>query len=244
MSKLLEGQVAVVTGTSGGIGRATVLALAGAGADVLGVSRTPDKDGKLAAEVDIAGGRYVHVTGDASHMDVADQAIALALDTFGHIDIVVNNAGVGHYDVITNATEALYDEIMDASMRATFLFCIAAIPHMISRGAGHLIQIASQAGIRGFPRESVYCAAKHAQVGFSRSLRRELQPQGIKVSVIEPAAVKTQFAMGRGRDAEFYADDTRFLTAEDVAQAVLFLVTQAPGTRIPEMQMISLGEPL
>ncbi|MCB2801596.1 SDR family oxidoreductase, partial [Listeria monocytogenes] len=76
------------------------------------------------------------------------------------------------------------------------------VPHMLGRGSGLIVQIASQAGIQGFPREAIYCAAKHAQVGFSRALRRELQPHGIKVGVINPAAVRTKFALGRGRDAE------------------------------------------
>ncbi len=244
MSGRLQGQVALITGSSGGIGRASVLALASEGARILGVSRGVDTDGRLGAEVAALGSRYVHLSGDARSADVAQRAAALALAEFGRIDILVNNAGVGHYDDITNATEELYDEIMDTSMRATFLFSTAVIPHMIERHSGQLIQIASQAGIQGFPREAVYCAAKHAQVGFSRALRKELQPHGIKVSAIEPAAVKTNFAMARGRDEEFYSHDDFFLTAEDVAHVVLFLATQSPGARTPELQMVSLGEPL
>lgn len=240
----LVDRVALVTGSSGGIGRATVLALAAEGALVVGVSRSPDTELSLEHQVAGLGSEYIHIQGDARESTVARLAVNKAIERFGRLDILVNNAGVGHYDDITNATEELYDEIMDTSMRATFLFTIEAVPHMVSQGSGHLIQIASQAGIQGFPREAIYCAAKHAQVGFSRALRRELQPHGIKVAAIEPAAVKTNFAINRGRDAEFYSQDGYFLTAEDVANAVVFLATQSPGSRVPELQMVSLGEPL
>ncbi|WP_448058870.1 SDR family oxidoreductase [Cellulomonas hominis] len=115
---------------------------------------------------------------------------------------------------------------------------------MIGRGTGLLVQIASQAGVQGFSREAVYCAAKHAQVGFSRALRRELQPHGIKVGVICPAAVRTNFAVGRGRDEEMLTRTDYFLRAEDVAGAVLFMATQDPGSRVTEVGMMSLGEAL
>ncbi|MDR3070159.1 MAG: SDR family oxidoreductase [Propionibacteriaceae bacterium] len=244
MTAKLSGQVALITGSSGGIGRASVLALAAEGAAVLGVSRSLEGSDILAREAAGLGGKYIHVTGDARDAKVAQAAAAQTLEAFGQIDILVNNAGVGHYDDFVNASEELYDEIMDTSMRTTFLFTQQVVPHMIGRRKGLIIQIASQAGIQGFPRESVYCAAKHAQVGFSRALRRELQPHGIKVSAICPAAVKTNFAYNRGRDDEFYSHDDYFLRAEDVADVVCFLATGHPGARLPEISMMSVGEAL
>ena len=240
----LEGHVAVVTGAGGGIGRATVLAFAGHGAAIVGVGRRGDADDALRREAEALGGTYVHVQGDVREPGTAEVATATALQSFGHIDTLVNNAGVGMYADFVAATLEDYDEIMDISMKGTFLFTRAIVPHLIARHAGLVVQIASQAGIQGFPREAIYCAAKHAQVGFSRALRRELQPHGIKVGVICPAAVRTNFALGRGRDEEFLSHEDYFLRAEDVAKTVLFMAAQDKGSRITEVGMISLGEAL
>jgi NADP-dependent 3-hydroxy acid dehydrogenase YdfG len=242
--RVLEGHVALVTGAGGGIGRATVLAFAERGASVVGVSRRADEGGALRAAVDAAGGRYVHVVGDVRDQDTVERSTSAATGEFGHIDTLVNNAGVGMYADFVDATVEEYDEIMDVNMKGTFLFTSAVVPHMIARKTGLLVQIASQAGIQGFPREAIYCASKHAQVGFSRALRRELQPHGIKVGVICPAAVRTNFALGRGRDEEFLSHADYFLRAEDVAGTVLFMATQEAGSRVTEVGMISLGEAL
>lgn len=239
----LREHVAVVTGAGGGIGRATVLAFAGRGASIVGVGRHDD-DGTLRREAEAAGGQYVHVHGDVRETATAEFATATALERFGHVDTLVNNAGVGMYADFVTATLEDYDEIMDISMKGTFLFTHAIVPHMISRRSGLVVQIASQAGVQGFPREAIYCAAKHAQVGFSRALRRELQPHGVKVGVICPAAVRTNFAVGRGRDEEFLSHEDYFLRAEDVARTVLFMAMQDKGSRITEVGMISLGEAL
>ncbi len=244
MTQQLAGKTAIVTGAGGGIGRATVLALASEGANIIGVGRHPDVDGALAKEVEELGGSYAHIEGDVRESSTAQAATARALSEFGSVDILVNNAGVGLYDDFVNSTEEMYDEIMDTSMKGTYLFTRSVVPSMIDQGSGLLVQIASQAGIQGFPRESMYCAAKHAQVGFSRALRRELQPHGIAVSVICPAAVKTKFAYGRGRDAEFLSHDEFFLTAEDIADTIVFLATREQRVRIPELGIMSIGEAL
>lgn len=242
--KGLEGHVALVTGAGGGIGRATALAFAEHGASIVGVGRHSDDGGQMRAAVEDAGGRYIHVVGDVRDEHTADIATAVALEHFLHIDTLVNNAGVGLYADIQDVTTEVYDEIMDINMKGTFLFTRAVLPHMMERKRGLLVQIASQAGIQGFPREAIYCASKHAQVGFSRALRRELQPHGIKVGLVCPAAVRTNFALGRGRDEEFLSQTDHFLSAEDVAATVLFMAMQGEGSRITEVGMMSLGEAL
>jgi 3-oxoacyl-[acyl-carrier protein] reductase len=167
----------------------------------------------------------------------------LAIQTFGRIDILLNNAGIGSYSSITDSTIHDYDTIMNTNMRSTFLFTLGAIPIMEQQGRGLILQIASQAGLRGFPREAIYCATKHAQVGFTNALRQELQPFGIKVGVICPAGVRTEFALGKGRTEEFL-DKAGFLDAEDVAEAVLLAATQSARARITQINLISLSEPL
>jgi len=242
--KGLEGHVALITGSGGGIGQATAMAFAERGASIVGVGRHSDVSGQMQAVVEASGGRYVHVVGDVRDEQTADVATAVAIERFGHIDTLVNNAGVGMYADFVDSTTKGYDEIMDINMKGTFLFSRAVVPHMMARKSGLLVQIASQAGIQGFPREAIYCASKHAQVGFSRALRRELQPHGIKVGVICPAAVRTKFALGRGRDEGLLSQADHFLRAEDVAATVVFMATQDSGSRVTEVGMMSLGEAL
>jgi NADP-dependent 3-hydroxy acid dehydrogenase YdfG len=242
--KRLDGHVALITGAGGGIGRATAVAMGREGASIVGVGRHEDLAGQLQSEIEAAGGSYVHITGDVVEPRTADRASKVALEKYGRIDTLVNNAGVGMYADFIDATVQDYDEMMGINMRGTFLFTHVVVPHMVARGSGLLVQIASQAGIQGFAREAIYCASKHAQVGFSRALRRELQPHGIKVSVICPAAVRTGFAVGRGRDDELLSHEERYLRAEDVANMVVFMATQDSGSRITEVGMMSLGEAL
>jgi 3-oxoacyl-[acyl-carrier protein] reductase len=239
----LESQVALITGAGRGIGRATALALASAGADIVGVSLDPGRLASLGDEVRAMGRRFEYVAADAAMPDTATTAVSTATDSFGRVDILVNNAGIGMYADFTDSTLQDYDQIMNTSMRSTFVFTSAVVPIMKRQHRGLILQIASQAGLRGFPREAVYCAAKHAQVGFSRALRLELAPLGIKVGVICPAGVKTDFAIGRGRTKEFVAN-SGFMTAEDIAEAVLFMACQSPDARAVEIAMVSINEAL
>jgi NAD(P)-dependent dehydrogenase (short-subunit alcohol dehydrogenase family) len=172
---------------------------------------------------------------------VAQEAAAAAIQINGRIDFLVNNAGVGSYADFDTYGEADYDEIMDTNMRSTFVFTKEVVPAMKRQRGGLIVQISSQAGLRGFTQEAIYCASKHAQVGFTRALRLELQPFGVKVGVICPAGVRTYFALGRGRNPEFI-ENAGFLEAGDVAAAVLFMATQSAKSRVVEMGLISLDE--
>src|SRR6476659_1172011 len=112
------------------------------------------------------------------------------------LDILVNNAGVGIYGDLVKTSAKDYDTMMDSNMRSTFLFARHATPVMIERGAGVIINVASMAGVMGFAGEAAYCATKFAQVGLTQALDRELRPRGIKVGVLCPGGVKTEFAIG------------------------------------------------
>jgi 3-oxoacyl-[acyl-carrier protein] reductase len=132
---------------------------------------------------------------------------------------------------------------MDTNMRSTFLFTRHAVPILLRQGTGTIINVASMAGVMGFPGEAVYCATKFAQVGFTQALDRELRPHGIKVGAICPGGVKTEFAIGTGRTEEGVAA-SGMLDPEDVADAVLLMATQRPGSRIMEIRMRPMVEPL
>jgi 3-oxoacyl-[acyl-carrier protein] reductase len=166
-----------------------------------------------------------------------------AKENFGAVHILINNAGMGNYKPLIDTSAEEYDEMMDTNVRSTFLFTRHTVPLMIEQRSGLILMISSMAGIYGFAGEAVYCATKFAQVGFAQALDKELHPHGIKVGVICPGGVKTEFAIGKGRTAEGVAQ-SGMLDPEDVAAAVLLACTQPVGSRIIEIQMRPMSEPL
>ena len=144
---------------------------------------------------------------------------------------------------LADTTAEEYDEMIDTSMRSTFLFTRYVVPQMLSHRSGTILMVSSMAGMYGFAGEAVYCATKFAQAGFAQSLDRELRPHGIKVGVICPGGVKTEFAIGRGHTEAGVAAST-MLEPSDVAGAVVLPCTQSPGSRIIEIQMRTMSEAL
>jgi 3-oxoacyl-[acyl-carrier protein] reductase len=243
MTGKLAGKTALITGASSGIGRASALALAQEGANLILTARREKRLEELEAAVRQAGGKSASVIGDATQEETAKASIAAAIKAFGTLDILINNVGVGNYKNLVDTSAAEYDEMMDANVRSTFLFTREAVPVMIRQGSGTIIMISSMAGIYGFAGEAVYCATKFAQVGFAQALDKELRPLGIKVGVICPGGVKTEFALGKGRTEKSVAE-SGMLESEDVAGAVLLACTQSSNARIIEVQMRTMKESL
>jgi len=239
----LTGKVAIVTGASAGIGRASALALAAEGAKVVITARRQDKLEALAAEINAMNTRAYIVAGDANDEATAKRCVETALNEAGRIDILLNNTGMGNYKNLVDTTLEEYDQLMDTNMRTTFIFTRQVVPQMLLQQQGTILMISSMAGLYGFANQAVYCATKFAQVGFAQSLDKELRPSGIKVGVICPGGVKTEFAIGSGRTEES-VEQSSMLEATDVAGAVLLACTQTPGSRIIEIQMRTMSEPL
>ena len=243
MSGKLSGKTALITGASAGIGWASAMALTGEGANLVVTARRQERLTELEAAVQAAGGKVVSLVGDAKEEDIARRAVDLAVQTFGSLDVLINNVGIGNYKNLAETSTEEYDEMMDTNMRSTFLFTRYALPVMITQGSGTILMISSMAGVYGFGGEAVYCATKFAQVGFAQALDKELRPHGIKVGTICPGGVKTEFALGKGRTEESVAA-SEMLDPEDVAGVVLMACTQSPGSRIIEVQMRTMGEAL
>jgi 3-oxoacyl-[acyl-carrier protein] reductase len=136
-----------------------------------------------------------------------------------------------------------YDQLMNTDMRTTFLFTRHVVPVTLLQREGTILMLSSMAGVYGFGGQAVYCATKFAQVGFAQSLDKELRTSGIKVGVICPGGVKTEFALGHGRTEESVAN-SGMLEATDVAAAVLLACTQRAVSRIIEIRMRTMEEPL
>ena len=243
MNQRLQGKVALITGASAGIGQACARSLGAAGAHLVLTARRGERLDALRQELERDGQRVVHVLGDAREERTAAETVKAATDAFGTVDILINNTGVGNYKNLVDTSAEDYDEMMDTNVRSTFLFTRHVVPVMLEKKQGTILMISSMAGVYGFAGEAVYCATKFAQVGFAQALDKELRPHGIKVGLICPGGVKTEFALGKGRTEEKVAASD-MLESEDVADAVLLACTQSPQSRIIQIQMRTMAEAL
>jgi len=225
MLRSLEGEVALVTGASRGIGRAVAVRLAKQGADVAITGRTASDLGDVEKEINAAGKRALVLVGDATSESDALQAVENTKRTLGKIDILVNNVGIGAYKPITTTSVEEYDRMVSENQRTTFLFTKFVIPAMIERHYGQIITVSSQSGRQGYAGEALYVGTKFFQMGMMESLDRELLEHNIKVSIVCPGSVNTNFAFGAGRQKGDKALE-QYLSAEDVAESVNFVAAQ------------------
>jgi NADP-dependent 3-hydroxy acid dehydrogenase YdfG len=239
----LKDKVALITGASRGIGRAAALAFAKEGTHVVVTARKADELASLVKECEALGVNALAIAADATQEADVLRVKAEALKAFPQIDILVNNAGVGKYALVGEHTTADYDWLMDTNVKSTFLFTHTFLPEMIARKSGSIILVSSQAGVRGFPGEAVYCATKFAQVGFAQALDGEVRPHNIKVSVIAPGGVHTHFAFGTGRTKGDSKLD-KMLDPEDVADAIVFAAAQPIKSRVMLVGMRTMDEAL
>jgi len=231
--KALEGKVAVVTGASRGIGAAVSRALDEQGVRLGLASRSGDDlgiDGAVAQPCDIR------------DPDQIEALVGATVERFGRLDIAVANAGVGAFGLFLELQPDDVEEIIDVNVKGLLYTVRAALPHLIESGEGDLVTVASEAGRRGFPRETVYCASKFAQVGFTRALDHELRERGVRCTNVCPGGVATDFAMGRGRTPDM-PELGGMMTAEDVAETVLFVLTRPRNHRILETAFRAVSEP-
>jgi NADP-dependent 3-hydroxy acid dehydrogenase YdfG len=173
-------------------------ALAEEGARLVLTARRQERLNELKQEAEKLGTQAISVVGDAHEESTAKKTVEAARQAFGQVDILINNTGVGNYKNLVDTSAEEYDNMMDTNVRSTFLFTRHTVPVMLGQKQGTILMISSMAGVYGFGGEAVYCATKFAQVGFAQALDRELWPHGIKVGVICPGGVKTEFALGRG----------------------------------------------
>jgi short-subunit dehydrogenase len=242
MEMRLRGKTAIVTGASSGIGWATALSFAAEGARVVLTARREDRLLELEREIVERGGEAAVFAGDAAEEATAVSVYELAMERFGAIDVLVNNAGIGNYKKLVDTSVAEYDELMNSNMRSSFLFSRVVVPKMVKQRSGSIVFVSSVAGLAGAANEAVYSASKFAQVGFAQSLAEELRGYGIKVCAVCPGGVKTEFAVGRGRTAEGVAKSP-MMNAGDVAEAIVFACLQPAGARVVQLTVRHMGEP-
>lgn len=228
----LSGKVALVTGASSGMGRATALALAMQGAKVVVGARRMDKLEALAAEIKSRGKEALAVTMDVTKRSDVDNAVALAVTTFGKLDILINNAGVLDYSPFLDMKEATWDKVIDTNLKGYFYAAQASAREMAKTKWGRIVNIASIAsggvGI-GYPMISHYVASKGGIIGLTEALAGELGPLGITVNAIGPGAIETEMTQGitdQQKQGMFQRlPIKRIGTGEEIAAAVVYLAS-------------------
>jgi NADP-dependent 3-hydroxy acid dehydrogenase YdfG len=241
----LTGTVAIVTGASSGIGRATAIQLAQHGAAVALVARRRDRIDELAATIEAAGGTAHAIPADITRRDQADAAIATTIERFGRLDIVVNNAGYMILGAVTDSDTEDWDRMIAINQQGLLYMTKAALPYLQEAAGDKLRQIAdivnisSIAGRTSFPTMAAYNMTKFGVNGFTEALRQELAAKHVRVGVLEPGKVDTELDSHNSDEilAEIQKNFGGFkmLDPEDIADGITYMVTRPRHTAIAEL---------
>ena len=230
----LTGQVAVITGSSRGIGRAVAEAMAAAGARVVVSSRKPEACEEVADSIRRAGGEAVSVPCNISDRDQLDSLVRTAVATWGRLDILVCNAAVNPYfGPMAEMPETAYDKVMNTNVKSNFILCNLAARHMAENGSGAIIIISSIGGNQGSATLGVYGVSKAADSALVRNLAIEYGPKGIRANCIAPGLIKTDFSRALWENPKLLAavertnPVPRIGQPEDVGGVALFLASRA-----------------
>jgi NADP-dependent 3-hydroxy acid dehydrogenase YdfG len=220
----LDGRATLITGASRGTGAAIARAFAQAGAKVGMLSRSGDDLG--------LGDSALGVKCDVADREQVFAAVSEVVGTFGSLDCVIANAGVGMYGNFLDLAPEHIEAMIDVNLKGTLYTAAATLPHLLDAGGGDFVSLASVAGLRAFPGETVYNASKFGQVGFTRSLDHELRERGVRATSVCPGGIATDFAMGTGREE---GSTDGMMSAEEVADTVVYCVTRPSTWRVLTM---------
>ena len=231
--KSLDGQVALVTGASRGIGRAVALALADLGAQIVAAARNRQLLDQLVAEIEEAGGKAAAVVFDLADESSINTLVEQIKDQFGRLDILVNNAGLTHSALMEDTTTADFDRIMAVNTRGPYILTRECLPLLKAASQGTIVNISSVVGVKGYPKQSAYTASKHALRGWSIALAEELRDTSIRVHVLCPGGVDTDMVSNVRPDIP--KDD--LISPEEIAELVVYCATHKGNAVIDEFRI-------
>ncbi|ELZ01420.1 SDR family oxidoreductase [Natrialba aegyptia] len=236
----LDGQVAIITGASSGIGEATAKSLASRGASVALAARREEELNDLAAQIEGEDGETLVVPTDITDDEDIDNLVETTTAEYGHIDILVNNAGYMPLTHIADADRETLHNTIDVNLDGVITLTHAVIPEMLDQDNGHIVNLSSVVGRFAMENSSHYMAAKAGVAGFGEALRLDVAAEGIRVSTIEPGAVNTELTEDipdedLRSDVEEYNQSMRQLRPDDIARTITFVVTQPEHVDINEV---------
>lgn len=245
VNPVLTGSVALVTGGSSGIGRATARRLAAEGAAVAVVARREDRLQALVSEIEATGGTAFAVAADITDRATAFSAVKSVIDRFGRLDILINNAGLMILDSVADGDVDDWDRMISINQKALLYVTKAALPHLLisaetsGRQVADIVNISSIAGRVAWANYGVYNMTKFGVNGFTEALRQEITKKHVRVGVLEPGGVSTELGShnsGEMRSAiDAFYDSTETLIPEDIADGVAFMVTRPRRASISEL---------
>ena len=224
----------VITGASKGIGKATAFACAAAGAKVVLAARTPETLEQVAVKLKEGGAEALAVPTDVTNVDAVKQLIQRTLDVYQHVDILINNAGIGHFGPIVDFEPDDWDAVLNSNLKAVYLCAKYALPSMLERGSGQIINVLSVAAKIAFQASSAYCAAKAGALALTKVLASEVRQQNIRVTAVLPGSVHTPF----WDDVPEHPDFEQMLTPEHVADTIVSICQQPPGMVTEEIAVM------
>lgn len=244
-----ENTVAIVTGAASGIGRATALRLAAEGASVV-VSDVDDEHGKqTVAMIEEAGGRGVFQHADISVEEDVVALVDTAVQTYGHLDVAVNNAGIlGHFMPGADIPVDEYDRILAINTRGVFLCMKYEIPAMLASDGGAIVNVASAAGLQAQPFAAAYTTSKHATVGMTKGFALDYAASGVRINAVCPGGVKTNIAAHLDLSGMADAPDPhplgRSAEPEELASAIAWLASDEASFAIGSIMSVDGGQTL
>ena len=235
----IKGKVVVITGASSGLGEATARLLSAAGASVVLGARRVDRIQSLADELNAKGGKALALATDVTNHDQVKKLVDSAVQKFGRIDVMINNAGIMPHSPLERLKIDDWNRTIDVNIKGVLYGIAAALPYMKQQKAGHIINVSSVAGHKVTPNGAVYCATKHAVRALSEGLRVEVKPYNIRTTIISPGAVATELPNSITEPdvaagvSKFYEETA--IPADSFARAVAFAMSQPDDVDINEI---------
>jgi NAD(P)-dependent dehydrogenase (short-subunit alcohol dehydrogenase family) len=234
----LEGRSALVTGAGSGLGAETARALAAGGTNVVVADLNAQAAERVASSLGDCPGEALPLALDVRDARSAEAAVAAAEERFGSLDILINNAGVDRTVPFDELSIEEWDGVLGVNLRGAFIMARAAFPRMKERGRGHIVNIVSTASRRAWANAAAYHASKWGLLGLSHALHVEAREVGVGVTALIAGGMRTPFIMDRFPDT----DPGVLQEPRNVAEAILFVLSQPPGTVIPELMVLPMRE--
>jgi len=239
MASNVEGKVIVITGASSGLGAASARLLSAQGANVVLGARRVERLQSLVAELVAQGGNAIAVATDVTDRDQMKQLVETAVETFGRVDVLINNAGLMPHSPLARLKVEDWDRMIDVNLKGVLYGIAAALPHMQRQNAGHIVNVSSVAGHKVGPGGAVYSATKHAVRALTEGLRQEVKPWNIRTTIVSPGAVATELPdsatepdVAQGL-RDFY--EANAIPSESFARVVSFAISQPDDMDVNEI---------